>query len=379
MISDNKPENGNGEDAAEEKLEKIEEVRRSKAQIGDEKGVAGVEIVEEMEQSFIDYAMSVIVDRALPAVEDGLKPVHRRLLYAMHMLGLDSSKATMKCARIVGEAMGKFHPHGNLALYDALVRMAQDFSLRYPLVHGQGNFGCFTADTKVKLTDGRNLTFLELIDEWNNGKKNYTFTAEDDGRIGIAEIKHPRKTKENAELVLVKLDNGEEIKCTPNHLFLLKNLSYAEAKDLKAGDSLMPVYLRKSTKNDDHYAIDYGMVYQPISDTWSYVHHLADKFNLDEGVYTIKTGRVRHHKDFNKLNNNPDNILRMQWKDHWMLHASLASQKHATDESYRNKLAEGRKVFWSKQENIDKTSKRLFQRNLANWQNPDYRKKMSQF
>ncbi len=379
MISDNKPENGNGEDAAEEKLEKIEEVRRSKAQIGDEKGVAGVEIVEEMEQSFIDYAMSVIVDRALPAVEDGLKPVHRRLLYAMHMLGLDSSKATMKCARIVGEAMGKFHPHGNLALYDALVRMAQDFSLRYPLVHGQGNFGCFTADTKVKLTDGRNLTFLELIDEWNNGKKNYTFTAEDDGRIGIAEIKHPRKTKENAELVLVKLDNGEEIKCTPNHLFLLKNLSYAEAKDLKAGDSLMPVYLRKSTKNDDHYAIDYGMVYQPISDTWSYVHHLADKFNLDEGVYTIKTGRVRHHKDFNKLNNNPDNILRMQWKDHWMLHASLASQKHATDESYRNKLAEGRKVFWSKQENIDKTSKRLSQRNLANWQNPDYRKKMSQF
>ena len=357
MISDNKPENGNGEDAAEEKLEKIEEVRRSKAQIGDEKGVAGVEIVEEMEQSFIDYAMSVIVDRALPAVEDGLKPVHRRLLYAMHMLGLDSSKATMKCARIVGEAMGKFHPHGNLALYDALVRMAQDFSLRYPLVHGQGNFGCFTADTKVKLTDGRNLTFLELIDEWNNGKKNYTFTAEDDGRIGIAEIKHPRKTKENAELVLVKLDNGEEIKCTPNHLFLLKNLSYAEAKDLKAGDSLMPVYLRKSTKNDDHYAIDYGMVYQPISDTWSYVHHLADKFNLDEGVYTIKTGRVRHHKDFNKLNNNPDNILRMQWKDHWKLHALLASHKHATDESYRNKLAEGRKVFWSKQENIDKTSK----------------------
>ncbi|MEK6824996.1 MAG: hypothetical protein AABY02_04035, partial [Nanoarchaeota archaeon] len=251
--------------------------------------------------------------------------------------------------------------------------------MRYPLVHGQGNFGCFTADTKVKLTDGRNLTFLELIDEWNNGKKNYTFTAEDDGRIGIAEIKHPRKTKENAELVLVKLDNGEEIKCTPNHLFLLKNLSYAEAKDLKAGDSLMPVYLRKSTKNDDHYAIDYGMVYQPISDTWSYVHHLADKFNLDEGVYTIKTGRVRHHKDFNKLNNNPDNILRMQWKDHWKLHALLASHKHATDESYRNKLAEGRKVFWSKQENIDKTSKRLFQRNLANWQNPDYRKKMSQF
>ncbi len=143
-MSDKKVENG--EEGIEEKLDKREQERRSKAQIGTEKGIAGTEIVAEMEQSFIDYAMSVIVDRALPAVEDGLKPVHRRLLYAMHSLGLDPSKATMKSARIVGETMGKFHPHGNLALYDALVRMAQDFSLRYPLVHGQGNFGSLDND-----------------------------------------------------------------------------------------------------------------------------------------------------------------------------------------------------------------------------------------
>src|SRR3989338_10604972 len=123
-----KEENGNGEDKIEEQILEDEKKRREKEQIGDEKGVAGVEIVSEMEQSFIDYAMSVIVDRALPAVEDGLKPVHRRLLYAMYSLGLDPSKPTMKSARIVGETMGKFHPHGNLALYDALVRMAQDFS-----------------------------------------------------------------------------------------------------------------------------------------------------------------------------------------------------------------------------------------------------------
>src|SRR3989339_2005502 len=120
-------------------IEKQEELRRSKDLI--EKGIAGTEIVSEMEQAFIDYAMSVIVDRALPAVEDGLKPVHRRILYAMHTLGLDTSKATMKSARIVGETMGKFHPHGDMAIYDSMVRMAQDFSLRYPLVHGQGNFG----------------------------------------------------------------------------------------------------------------------------------------------------------------------------------------------------------------------------------------------
>jgi len=140
--------NGNGAEAEKKidaEIEKSEEARRSKDLI--EKGVAGAEIVSEMEQAFIDYAMSVIVDRALPAVEDGLKPVHRRILYAMHTLGLDTSKATMKCARIVGETMGKYHPHGNLAIYDSLVRMAQEFSLRYPLVHGQGNFGSLDGDS----------------------------------------------------------------------------------------------------------------------------------------------------------------------------------------------------------------------------------------
>ncbi|MBI3334117.1 DNA gyrase subunit A [Candidatus Pacearchaeota archaeon] len=137
----------NAEDAVEEEIIKEEEKRREKEQIGSEKGVAAAEIVQEMEQAFIDYAMSVIVDRALPAVEDGLKPVHRRILYAMHSLGLNASKATMKCARVVGETMGKYHPHGNLAIYDSLVRMAQDFSLRYPLVHGQGNFGSMDGDS----------------------------------------------------------------------------------------------------------------------------------------------------------------------------------------------------------------------------------------
>jgi DNA gyrase subunit A len=135
--------------AEEQKVDKKaaegEEKRREKNMI--EKGVEGVEITEEMEQAFIDYAMSVIVDRALPFVEDGLKPVHRRILYAMHILGLDPSKPTMKSARIVGETMGKFHPHGDLAIYDAMVRMAQEFSLRYPLVHGQGNFGSMDGDS----------------------------------------------------------------------------------------------------------------------------------------------------------------------------------------------------------------------------------------
>lgn len=99
-----------------------------------------------MESSYIDYAMSVIVGRALPDVRDGLKPVHRRILYAMKDMGIDSAKPHKKCARIVGEVLGKYHPHGDAAIYEALVRMAQDFSLRYPLIDGQGNFGSLDGD-----------------------------------------------------------------------------------------------------------------------------------------------------------------------------------------------------------------------------------------
>jgi DNA gyrase subunit A len=105
-----------------------------------------VSITEEMKRSYLDYAMSVIVSRALPDVRDGLKPVHRRILYAMHRLGLDWNKKHMKSSKVVGDTMGDFHPHGNLAIYDALVRMAQDFSMRVPLVDGQGNFGSVDGD-----------------------------------------------------------------------------------------------------------------------------------------------------------------------------------------------------------------------------------------
>ena len=103
--------------------------------------IIDVEISEKMKTSYIDYAMSVIVARALPDVRDGLKPVHRRILYAMNELNLDPSKGYKKCARIVGDTMGKYHPHGDAAIYDALVRLAQDFSMRYTLVDGHGNFG----------------------------------------------------------------------------------------------------------------------------------------------------------------------------------------------------------------------------------------------
>src|SRR5690242_3308004 len=110
------------------------------------KNLVPINIEDEMRRSYLDYAMSVIVGRALPDVRDGLKPVHRRILFGMHELGLRFNRPTRKCAKITGDVMGKYHPHGNAPIYDALVRMAQPFNLRYPLVDGQGNFGSVDGD-----------------------------------------------------------------------------------------------------------------------------------------------------------------------------------------------------------------------------------------
>jgi DNA gyrase subunit A len=113
--------------------------------------IRSIRIEDEMRVSYLDYAMSVIVARALPDVRDGLKPVHRRILYTMGEMGLSATSAYRKCAAIVGEVMGKYHPHGDVALYDALVRLAQDFSMRYPLVDGQGNFGSVDGDSAAAM------------------------------------------------------------------------------------------------------------------------------------------------------------------------------------------------------------------------------------
>ena len=111
-----------------------------------------VYIEDEMRKSYLDYAMSVIIGRALPDVRDGLKPVHRRILFSMHELGVEWNKPHKKSARVVGDVIGKYHPHGDTAVYDAITRMVQDFSLRYPLVDGQGNFGSIDGDRAAATT-----------------------------------------------------------------------------------------------------------------------------------------------------------------------------------------------------------------------------------
>ncbi len=337
------------------------------------------EIVTELKESYIDYAMSVIVARALPDVRDGFKPVHRKILYAMNELGLSASAKFRKSAAVTGDVLAKYHPHGDTAVYESMVRMAQDFNMRYPLINGQGNWGCFTKDTKVKLTDGRDLSFAELIKEYDAGKKNFTYTVDKNGNIKIAEIKKPRKTRDSAEIIKITLDNGEEIKCTLNHKFMLKSSNYKEAKDLEIGESLMPSYFRYSTKEDDANAIGYRMIFQPKSNEWNFVHVLSDAWNLENEIYKKSSGRIRHHADFNKLNNNPKNIKRMGWKEHWQTHYNFTSQKHKTDLNYVRNLAEGRNKFWANKINREELSKRNTERNLKNWKKPEYREKMRVF
>jgi len=139
-------------------------------------------IEEEMKESYLDYSMSVIVARALPDVRDGLKPVHRRVLFGMHELGMQHNKAYKKSARIVGEVLGKFHPHGDMAVYDAMVRMVQDFSLRYPLVEGQGNFGSVDGDSPaaMRYTEVRMERLAEeLLTDINKNTVDFTRNFDD--------------------------------------------------------------------------------------------------------------------------------------------------------------------------------------------------------
>src|ERR671914_575282 len=141
-----------------------------------------VNIEDEMKRSYMDYAMSVIIGRALPDIRDGLKPAHRRVLFAMRQMGLASNRAYRKCAAVVGAVIGKYHPHGDQSAYDTLVRLAQDFNLRYTLVDGQGNFGSVDGDppAAMRYTECRlSPLAMELLSDI--GEETVDFTPNYDG------------------------------------------------------------------------------------------------------------------------------------------------------------------------------------------------------
>ncbi len=255
-----------------------------------------VSLDTEMKSAYLDYAMSVIVARALPDVRDGLKPVQRRIMYAMNQMGLRHNVPYRKSAGIVGEVLKEFHPHSDTAVYDAIARMAQDFSLRYPLVDGQGNWGCFTGDTRIKLLDGAEKSFAELA-ELDSDEIFYVYSVDNAGRVVVGEGRNSRITRRNERLFEVTLDNGEVLRCTADHRFMLRDGTYKAAQDLTLDDSLMPGYFDAAPVKER--LNEYLRVLQPNTEKVGqhYNHRVTSTRWLDEyaDVYDIT---VDEHHNF---------------------------------------------------------------------------------
>ena len=240
--------------------------------LNDRSRVVDTSIESEMKTSYIDYSMSVIVSRALPDVRDGLKPSQRRILVAMNDLNLAPGRPYRKCAKIAGDTSGNYHPHGEQVVYPTLVRLAQDWVMRYPLVDGQGNFGCFTGDTRIKLLDGTDRSFAEL-EALGPDATFHVYSVDAFGRIVVGQGRNARVTRRAAALVEVELDSGAKIRCTPDHRFLLRDNSYKHAEDLTPENSLMPGYFDRAPVKPG--LNDYLRVHQPSLGRWDFVHHLA--------------------------------------------------------------------------------------------------------
>ena len=189
------------------------------------------------------------------------------------------------------------------------------------IVEGDSAGGCFSGDTRVALADGRDLSFEAIVAEQAAGKEHFCYTIRANGQVGLERLLNARKTKANAEVVRVVLDNGETITCTPDHLFMVRDGAYKRADALRPGDSLMPLYRKFSDMREPGVTIaGYEMVWDPRSEWWLFTHLLADWYNRWRGVYTQGDGDHCHHKDFNKLNNNPTNIERLPAAEHLALH-----------------------------------------------------------
>jgi DNA gyrase subunit B len=244
------------------------------------------------------------------------------------------------------------------------------------IVEGDSAGGCFFGDTKVALADGRALSFKELVEEDKKGKTNYCYTINENKEVAIAKILFPRRTKKDAEVMKVVLDNGEAIICTPDHKFMLRDGSFVRANDLKPCMSLMP-FRRKLSQVGDGVTIEgYEMVFNLKTNRWIFTHLLADRHNLERGIYCESDGTHKHHVDFHKLNNNPANITRLTPQEHFQLHRrhikltlhtkEVVAKCNATKRSpeYRSRISKIMK---------EKLGPMLSARAKKQWANPAYK------
>ena len=250
------------------------------------------------------------------------------------------------------------------------------------VVEGDSAGGCFTGDTEVALASGRSITFEELVDEHENGETHYCYTAGPDGKITIQQVTNPRVTKRDANLVRVTLDNGETIRCTPDHEFMLRDGSYCEAQHLDDGQSLMPLYRKTSDTDEENITIDgYEMVKQPVMrEFWEFTHLLADRYNLERGRYAEGDGAHKHHVDFDKRNNRPDNIERLSKDEHMQLHREHAERTLHTEEVFEKlrelKQTEEFREKMSDRMQREETVEILREQAKEQWEDEEYREKM---
>lgn len=248
------------------------------------------------------------------------------------------------------------------------------------IVEGDSAGGCLSGDSKVTLLDGRSLSFKELVKEHRVGKKNYCYTIDANGHVAVAEIQHPRRTKQNAEIVKITLDTGDEIKCTPDHKIMMRDGTYREAKELMTNDSLMPLYRKFSEIGGPITINGYEMVLDPRSHHWVFTHRLSDLYNRSIGAYVRTDGDVVHHADFNKLNNNPGNLIPLGKQEHLLHHTKhLEKTLHREDVKERCRQIKRSPEYRARAREKSLEKKDLFSKNAKKqWEDPEYKKYMGE-